>query len=159
MLCGYPPFFKNSDDKSEVKLLRQIVRGKYKFHDNFWSHISNEAKHFVSRLMCTDPRLRLTVEEALQHPWIIKHKSWSYRDSGIFIIVKSLLIILLLCTILVIYFLMLSGFFDLQDHIFSPVFSTKNIVTGAYNSLFDMFETACSSTSSLYFNLSSLFNF
>ena len=64
MLCGYPPFFKNQQDKSESKLLRQIVKGRYHFHDNFWGHISEEAKHFVSRLMCADPKLRLTAEEA-----------------------------------------------------------------------------------------------
>ena len=151
MLCGYPPFFKNSEDKSEVKLLRQIVRGKYKFHDNFWSHISNDAKHFVSRLMCTDPRLRLTVEEALNHPWIVQHRSWNYRDSGLFILLKSLLIILFFCAILIMYFMVLSGFFDVHDHFLSRFCSLKDVVLGFYTS----FETVCLSSFS---KLSSLFS-
>ena len=146
MLCGYPPFFKDSEDKSETKLLRQIVRGKYKFHHNFWGHISEDAKHFVSRLMCSDPRLRLTVEEALCHPWIVKNKSWKNRDSSIVIICKSLLIILLLCAILALYFLILSGYFDMQDQFILRVAQTKEIVVNFYHSLFETFETVYSNS-------------
>ena len=156
MLCGYPPFFRDSQDKSETKLLRQIVRGKYKFHENFWGHVSEDAKHFVSRMMCSDPRLRLTVEEALCHPWIIKNKSWRHRDSGIIIILKSLLIIVFFSAVLALYFLILSGYFDLQDHVFMRFNQTKDLVMTAYQSLADTFETVYTYS---YIKLSSLFRF
>ena len=153
MMCGYPPFFKGSEDKSETKLLRQIVRGKYKFHDNFWSHISEDAKHFVSRLMCPDPRLRLTVEEALVHPWIIKNQSWKYRDSGLYVLFKTLVMISLFLTILALYFFILSGYFniDIQDHFTSRLFQTKVLLFSISSSLKDR----CNSTySSIYSFLS-----
>ena len=147
MLCGYPPFFKGSEDKSETKLLRQIVRGKYKFHDNFWSHISEDAKHFVSRLMCPDPRLRLTVEEALVHPWIIKNQSWKYRDSGLYVLFKTLVMISLLAAILAIYFFILSGYFDIdiQDHLTTRLNQTQVLLFGISSSLKDRFNSIYSS--------------
>jgi len=121
LLCGYPPFFKDSEEKSESALLRQIVRGKYKFHANFWDHISEEGKHFVSRLMCPDPRLRITVEEALNHPWIVKCNKHSYKESAAFILLQSFLIFVTLCAIFSLYFFILSGYFDLENHLLSLV--------------------------------------
>ena len=156
MLCGYPPFFKESGDKSETKLLRMIVRGKYKFHDNFWSHVSAEAKHFVSRLMCADPRLRLTVEEALCHPWIVKNRSWNYRDSWLCIVIQSLLYILIFSAVLSLYFIMLTGYFDMQDHLLSRLFQTKDVALNICHSIVSGLETVC--TSSL-FKLSAMFSF
>ena len=119
MLCGYPPFFKNQQDKSESKLLRQIVKGRYHFHDNFWGHISEEAKHFVSRLMCADPKLRLTAEEAISHPWIVRYKSWRGRDSALWVMLKSVVVLLVMFSIFALYFLVLSGYFDIEDHLLS----------------------------------------
>ena len=121
LLCGYPPFFKDSEEKSESALLRQIVRGKYKFHANFWDHISEEGKHFVSRLMCPDPRLRITVEEALNHPWIVKCNKHSYKESAAFILLQSFLIFVTICAIFSLYFFILSGYFDLENHLLSLV--------------------------------------
>ena len=121
LLCGYPPFFKDSEEKSESALLRQIVRGKYKFHSNFWDHISEEGKHFVSRLMCPDPRLRMTVEEALSHPWIVKCNIQSYKESAAFILLQSFLIFVSICAIFSLYFFILSGYFDIEHHFLSWV--------------------------------------
>jgi calcium/calmodulin-dependent protein kinase I len=116
LLCGYPPFFKDSEEKSETALLRQIVRGKYKFHANFWDHISEEGRNFVSRLMCPDPRLRITVEEALNHPWIVKCNKQNYKESAAFIFLQSFLIFVTICAIFSLYFFILSGYFDIESH-------------------------------------------
>ena len=48
------------------------MEGDYDFHGEFWDHVSEKAKDFVSRLLCVDPSLRMTVEEALSHPWILQ---------------------------------------------------------------------------------------
>ena len=38
-----------------------------------WDEISDEAKDFVTQLLNRDPILRPTADEALHHPWIVKH--------------------------------------------------------------------------------------
>lgn len=119
LLCGYPPFFKDSEEKSETGLLRQIVRGKFKFHENFWDHISDEAKHFVSRLMCPNPRLRITVDEALNHPWIVKCNKANYKESAAYILLQSFTVFVIICAIFSIYFAILSGYFDIEYHFIS----------------------------------------
>jgi len=144
MLCGYPPFFKDSDDKSETKLLRLIVKGKYKFHENFWGHISEDAKHFVSRLMNSDPRLRFNVEEALCHPWLVKNRSWNFGDSGLAIIFKSLMIIVLICAVFAMYFLILSGYFDIQDQLLMRFNQSKECIVSCYDSVYETIETVFS---------------
>lgn len=66
LLCGYPPFFAPSRNA----ILGRIHRAEYSFDPPFWSKISEEAKGFVSsclRASCWD---RLSVRDALDHPWI-----------------------------------------------------------------------------------------
>lgn len=66
LLCGYPPFFAPSRNA----ILGRIHRTEYSFDPPFWSKISEEAKSFVHsciRESCWD---RMSVHEALAHPWI-----------------------------------------------------------------------------------------
>eukprot|EP00747_Dinoflagellata_sp_TGD_P180649 gnl/TRDRNA2_/TRDRNA2_33457_c0_seq1.p1 gnl/TRDRNA2_/TRDRNA2_33457_c0~~gnl/TRDRNA2_/TRDRNA2_33457_c0_seq1.p1 ORF type:complete len:709 (+),score=151.27 gnl/TRDRNA2_/TRDRNA2_33457_c0_seq1:40-2166(+) len=66
LLCGYPPFFAPSRNA----ILGRIHRTEFSFDPPFWSKISEEAKSFVSSCIketCWD---RLSVHEALEHPWI-----------------------------------------------------------------------------------------
>jgi serine/threonine protein kinase len=42
----------------------------YDFSGEEWRHISNQAKDFVSRLMAKDDEMRMTADEAINHPWI-----------------------------------------------------------------------------------------
>eukprot|EP00931_Biecheleriopsis_adriatica_P082893 TRINITY_DN5638_c1_g1_i1.p1 TRINITY_DN5638_c1_g1~~TRINITY_DN5638_c1_g1_i1.p1 ORF type:complete len:659 (-),score=142.87 TRINITY_DN5638_c1_g1_i1:30-2006(-) len=65
-LCGYPPFFAPSRNS----ILGRIHRSDIAFDPPFWSKISDEAKDFVLSCLqrtCWD---RLTVLQALNHPWI-----------------------------------------------------------------------------------------
>lgn len=66
LLCGYPPFLGESDAKS----LNAVREGDYVFHKQTWHNISKPAKHFVRHLLKKNPADRLTVMEALRHPWI-----------------------------------------------------------------------------------------
>merc|ERR1712013_194750 len=50
-----------------------VRRGRYYFPSAEWRHTSREARQFVSRLLQKDPRKRMTVDQALNHPWIVKH--------------------------------------------------------------------------------------
>jgi calcium/calmodulin-dependent protein kinase I len=66
LLCGFPPFY----DDSNAVLFEKIMSGNFSFPAPYWSNISNEAKDFISKLLCVDPVKRMTCEQALAHPWI-----------------------------------------------------------------------------------------
>ncbi|KAM7539930.1 hypothetical protein Aperf_G00000029037 [Anoplocephala perfoliata] len=68
LLCGYPPFYSTNQDDSEIK--KQIMTGTYHFHHPHWDNISKSAKSFVSGLLKVDPTERLSLKNALEHPWI-----------------------------------------------------------------------------------------
>jgi len=38
--------------------------------ERLWNCISDDAKHLVQRMLEVDEKQRITVEEALRHPWI-----------------------------------------------------------------------------------------
>ena len=44
--------------------------------------MSAEAKDFVSKILVADPRIRLTCEQMLKHPWITKDLSNTTKLSG-----------------------------------------------------------------------------
>lgn len=69
LLCGYPPFNGSNNDETH----RAVLRGRYYFSSEDWKDVSGEAKDFVRKLLRLDVRKRMTVEEALNHPWILKH--------------------------------------------------------------------------------------
>ncbi|KAI4883595.1 hypothetical protein NFI96_020711 [Prochilodus magdalenae] len=66
-LCGYPPFYEDS----ESLLFSKIKKAQYEFDSPFWDDISESAKDFVRNLIQKDPELRYTTEQALKHPWIM----------------------------------------------------------------------------------------
>jgi len=69
LLCGFPPFYNESLNK----LFEEILSAEYDYPEEYWSHISNEAKDFVSKLLVVDPSQRLTAAQALQHVWIVSN--------------------------------------------------------------------------------------
>jgi len=66
LLGGYPPFI----DDNQRKLFRKIRKGEYEFHEEYWGHVSFEAKDLISKLLCVKMRDRMTAQEALQCSWI-----------------------------------------------------------------------------------------
>jgi len=66
LLCGFPPFY----NETLHKLFEEIMQAQYDFPEEYWGHISNEAKDFVSRLLVANPMKRMTATQALKHPWI-----------------------------------------------------------------------------------------
>lgn len=65
LLGGYPPF--HHDNQRE--LFKKIVNADYEFHADYWGTVSEEAKDLIRGLLTVDPERRLTVEQALAHPW------------------------------------------------------------------------------------------
>ncbi|KAM6954485.1 serine/threonine-protein kinase Chk2 [Aplochiton taeniatus] len=66
-LGGYPPFHKHS---SPLSVREQIIQGVYAFIPSNWQDVSDPAKDLVRKLLVVDPSKRLTIQEALNHPWL-----------------------------------------------------------------------------------------
>jgi serine/threonine protein kinase len=66
-LAGYPPF---SDEITEYSLKNQITNARYTFPEKYWKRVSESAKDLVKNLLTLDPKSRITVSEALSHPWL-----------------------------------------------------------------------------------------
>ena len=69
-LAGYPPFAS----RANRSLNQQVMAGSYSFPDQFWRDVSDKAKDLIKKLLTVDPNQRLTVAEALEHPWIKDEK-------------------------------------------------------------------------------------
>ena len=64
-LSGALPF--NSYDLSGI--LQKTLDGAYTLNDRRWKMISEDAKDLVTKLLESDPSDRISLDEALKHPW------------------------------------------------------------------------------------------
>ena len=69
MLTSRLPF---DDPNSEYEIARKVVEDCPSYSQKRWEGISNEAKNFVQRLLERNVNKRMTIKEALTHPWITK---------------------------------------------------------------------------------------
>lgn len=65
LLCGYTPF----GGEDQAALFDSILSGVYYFEEEYWSEISDYAKDLIDKLMTYDANKRITVHDALRHPW------------------------------------------------------------------------------------------
>ena len=65
VLGGYRPFRGEGEE-----VMRQIRYGEYKFHKRYWSHVSDDAKNLITRMLTVDPEKRITAKAALSSRWI-----------------------------------------------------------------------------------------
>ncbi|XP_036390941.1 death-associated protein kinase 2-like isoform X2 [Megalops cyprinoides] len=66
LLSGASPFL----GESKQETLGNISAMNYEFDEEFFSRTSELAKSFIRQLLEKDKRKRLTIEDALNHPWI-----------------------------------------------------------------------------------------
>ena len=66
LLGGDLPFM----GRTQKELFRSIVLGKYDFPEESWSHVSDDARDLVKKLLVTDPSERLTSRDAMQSSWM-----------------------------------------------------------------------------------------
>ncbi|XP_048887200.1 death-associated protein kinase 2 isoform X2 [Brienomyrus brachyistius] len=66
LLSGASPFL--GENKQET--LANISAMNYDFDEEFFSHTSELAKSFIRQLLVKDTRKRMTIQDALNHPWI-----------------------------------------------------------------------------------------
>jgi phosphorylase kinase gamma subunit len=50
-------------------MLRNIMEGKYSFSSPEWADISEPPKDLIRRLLVVDPKQRISIQEALAHPF------------------------------------------------------------------------------------------
>ena len=70
LLCRYPPFYA----ETEKELFRLTRMGDYEFHEESWDHISIGAKDLISILLQTNPKVRATAADVLEHKWMKAEK-------------------------------------------------------------------------------------
>ena len=66
LLSGELPF----DDSDQPAQLYHIMAGDYTFSTPIWNSISKAAKDLIKKMMVVKPRLRLTLNEVMQHQWV-----------------------------------------------------------------------------------------
>lgn len=74
MVTGQLPWTK----RNQTQLFNQIRKGDYKIP----SFLSEECKDLIRRLMTVDVSQRITIEEALNHPWFKNHKISSCNEAS-----------------------------------------------------------------------------
>ena len=75
MLTGQLPWTK----RNQVQLFQQIRAGKY----NVPEFLSESCREFIRGLMTVDITKRLTIEQALQHPWMVAEpRPGAKKESG-----------------------------------------------------------------------------
>lgn len=63
LLSGEHPF-------SATSLTQNIIHADFAFTSPLWRFVSAQARDLIGRLIELNPRKRLTVDQALAHPWI-----------------------------------------------------------------------------------------
>ena len=66
LLSGDKPFWGSSPKE----IAREVAKGDYSFDAPAWKSVSPRAKDFIKKLLVTDPKARLTAQQALAHPWV-----------------------------------------------------------------------------------------
>ncbi|XP_076026591.1 death-associated protein kinase 2 isoform X1 [Genypterus blacodes] len=69
LLSGASPFL----GESKQETLGNISAMSYDFDEEFFSSTSELAKNFIRQLLEKDTRKRMTIQDALNHPWIKPH--------------------------------------------------------------------------------------
>ena len=69
ILCGYPAF----NDPDADKTLKAIKEGNFTFDGDEWEEVSDEAKDLIVKFLQVNPDDRITIADALEHPWIINY--------------------------------------------------------------------------------------
>ena len=66
LIGGYPPF----DHADQKRKFQHIKKGRFKFKEQHWGTVTEQAKSLITSLLCVDPEKRLSAGEALEHPWM-----------------------------------------------------------------------------------------
>lgn len=68
LLGGLPPFW----GENEKAIFDAVLKGDLDFDEDPWPKISASAKDLVKKLLVKDVSKRMSIKEALEHPWLAK---------------------------------------------------------------------------------------
>ncbi|CAF1197066.1 unnamed protein product [Didymodactylos carnosus] len=74
LLTGNLPFAGTRN-----RVFEMIAKGKASMEGHQWEQISDSAKDLVTRLLCISPNDRITIKDALAHPWIREREKFAAR--------------------------------------------------------------------------------
>ncbi|XP_035789373.1 uncharacterized protein LOC118465335 [Anopheles albimanus] len=83
MLCGQAPFIPreffghhnlNSQAKLKEIIMDKIKRGSFDLAAMPWRHVSEDARDLVNRLLTVNPDYRLTMEDVIEHQWLVDER-------------------------------------------------------------------------------------
>lgn len=81
-LCGFPPF---SDElytrQSPYTLAQQIKMGRFDYPSPYWDSVGDPALDLIDRMLTVNVEKRITIDECLQHPWILNTDYVNPADS------------------------------------------------------------------------------
>lgn len=81
-LCGFPPF---SDElytrENPYSLAQQIKMGRFDYPSPYWDPIGDPALDLIDRMLTVDVEKRITIDECLQHPWLLNTGHINPADS------------------------------------------------------------------------------
>lgn len=80
MLGGYTPFQRETQREENLA----IMEGEYDFEPaDYWGSVSPQAKDFISRCLEVDPNKRISIHEALLHPFLRTNTSVLFDEDDI----------------------------------------------------------------------------
>ncbi|XP_053675535.1 serine/threonine-protein kinase GL21140 [Anopheles nili] len=68
LLCGFPPFV--SPDNQQEQLFDAILNGYFDFPAPYWNNIGDSVRDLIINMLQSDPELRFSSEDILDHPWL-----------------------------------------------------------------------------------------
>ena len=69
LLAGRPPF----EGSNELEIVKKVREGYFDLDIPELSKVSREAKDLIMRMLTYEPSERVTLDEAINHPWIKLH--------------------------------------------------------------------------------------
>lgn len=69
MLSGVHPFDPDGQS-SDAQIVERILRAEFTFDEEYWGHVSTQARDVICHLIHMDPGQRYTCEQLLRHPWV-----------------------------------------------------------------------------------------
>ena len=63
-----------SDRRGATHALRtagRAARGSFVFDEDYWGHVSADAKDLICKMIVVDQDARLTAKQAMLHPWLL----------------------------------------------------------------------------------------
>lgn len=73
LLSGKPPF----NGPTDKVILERVAAGRFNFDGREWQTISEDSKNLIRKMLEYDPKLRLSAEESINHPWIKRYANES----------------------------------------------------------------------------------